>query len=232
MTRKSSWILARTSLARRMREFESLPQPDDETTLTVPGADPLRLLVIGGGIVVGTGVLTHDLGIGGHLARALSTATGRGAVVEVHPIPGISISEAPALLRDAATGRDLDGIVLAVGLNDAIIGTPPAKWFQHLGRVLDVGITALSTEGRLFLLEIADPTKSPLFRPLVARATARRARRLNALSSAMVSVTPRASLLRFDLVRVADSSHMYDASYYRGWAAQLAPGIVESFIPH
>ncbi|MBX3100295.1 MAG: hypothetical protein KF761_12030 [Salinibacterium sp.] len=46
------------------------------------GPDPQRVFLIGGGISVGWGVMTHHLALAGALARALTALTGRGTDVD------------------------------------------------------------------------------------------------------------------------------------------------------
>lgn len=179
--------------------------------------------------MVGTGVLSHDLGLGGHLARAVSAVTGRGIRVEVVPLPGIGIADAPRQLRKVDLGR-FDAVVIAVGINDALAGTRFARWEGGVRELLDVCEQELPPGGFAYLLDIVDPSLSPLFRRLPARLAGLRARRFNAISHRLVGSRPRMGTLHFEFNAISDPTRMYDSTDYRRWAHELAPAIAGSLL--
>jgi hypothetical protein len=158
MKARANWTLFRTGIVRRSQEFDGLPEPVDSRRLSSPGPNPDRILMLGGGIIVGTGVMSHDLGIGGHLGRALTAITERGAQVEVVPVPGVSISDIDSYLLERPL-PSFDAVVIAVGINDAIIGTSPERWGAMLRHLLEVALAELGPAAVIHLLEIADPSK-------------------------------------------------------------------------
>ena len=76
-----------------------LPKPTDAPVVNVPGPDPDRLLVVGGGIAVGFGVLSHELGIAGHVARQVSVRPGAGSMSTSSPSRTSGSTRRPAACR-------------------------------------------------------------------------------------------------------------------------------------
>jgi len=104
-----------------------LPRPEAGGGAHAPGVTPDRLLLFGSGPAVGWGVRSHDLGLAGHLARAVSDATGRGVDVDVLADPAIRTGTARRALGD----RDLtryDAVVVVTGINDALEMTDVTRW--------------------------------------------------------------------------------------------------------
>jgi hypothetical protein len=87
------------------RRLRHVPHPTDSPHVHAPGADPDRVLLFGSGPAVGYGVLSNDLALPGHLARQLSTITGRGADIDVVADPEVTIQGSLALLRELNLSR-------------------------------------------------------------------------------------------------------------------------------
>ncbi|MET0886867.1 MAG: hypothetical protein ABWX92_10490, partial [Mycetocola sp.] len=64
--------------------------PAGSSELSIEGIDPVRILVIGDGPAAGCGVLIHELGIAGFLARHIAEHIGRGVLVTVRAQPAAS----------------------------------------------------------------------------------------------------------------------------------------------
>ncbi|WP_396599225.1 GAF domain-containing protein [Frigoribacterium sp. R86507] len=122
--------LVRGVIRQRNRWFDrrlGLPRPEGVARAHAPGVGPDRVLLFGSGPAVGWGVRSHDLGLAGHLARAVSQATGRGVDVDVVADPAMRTADARRVLGD----RDLtryDAVVVVTGINDALEMTDLTKW--------------------------------------------------------------------------------------------------------
>jgi lysophospholipase L1-like esterase len=206
--------------------FSALPTPTDSPVITVAGPDPDRVLVAGSGVVVGTGVTSYDLGLEGHLARIVAAATGHGITVQAAPLPGVLARSARVHMEQLAVRR-YDAVLLSIGLNDALTFTSRSSWVSSMGSTLDYLESAMASDARIFLVAIADPSQSPLFRPTAARFAARHARALNAETERMVASRPRVSILRYEVGPISDSLRLYDTKSYARWASELAPGLIE-----
>lgn len=223
---RGAWVLFSTSLyARKSSLFSALPTPTDSRDVVVAGADPDRILLVGSGVVVGTGVASYNLGLAGHLARIVSAATGHGVSIEVAPLPGLLARSARAELHQLAVRR-YDAVILSMGLNDALVFTPRASWAAAVNATLDYLESTVAADARIFLVAIADPSQSPLFRPIAARFAARHARVLNEETARIVSSRPRVSILHYEVGAISDSLRVYDTRSYARWANELAPKIV------
>jgi hypothetical protein len=113
-----------------------LVQPLGEPTVHAMGSDPDRLLIVGGGAVRGFGVKSHELGLGGHIARRLSVLTGRGADVRLVGIPGITVAQCIRALGDHDLS-EYDAIVLMLGGRDTIALRSITHWSRDIGHLLD-----------------------------------------------------------------------------------------------
>jgi lysophospholipase L1-like esterase len=227
--RRGAWVLFSTSLyARRSSLFSALPTPTDSPEVVVSGPDPDRVLLVGSGVVVGTGVTSYNLGLAGHLARIVAVATGHGVSIEIAPIAGLLARSARARLEQLAVRR-YDAVVLSMGLNDALGFTPRASWAAAVNSTLDYLESTMAADARIFLVAIADPSQSPLFRPLAARFAGRHARGLNEETARIVASRPRVRMLRYEVGPISDSLRLYDTKSYARWANELAPQIVEFF---
>ncbi len=106
--------LARFWLAISAQSWRNLPTPSDPPLVHAPGSDSDRVLLLGSGVAVGYGVVSHDLALGGHLARELSALTGRGASVDIVGRGDM----APSNTRTTLAALDLarfDALVLTLG---------------------------------------------------------------------------------------------------------------------
>ena len=66
---------------RALRYRAEVAMPRGTPSVSVAGPDPVRVLLLGGGIAVGYGAPTHDESLTGALARLLAERSGRGAAV-------------------------------------------------------------------------------------------------------------------------------------------------------
>jgi hypothetical protein len=140
--------------------WRRLPRPVDDPVVHTPGPDADRLLLVGSGIAVGYGVLSHELGLAGHLARRLSALTGRGTVVTVIADPDLGLADVPELLDEAQLAR-CDALLLTLGGAEAATLASPTAWRRALDGVLD-SIDALAFTGlHVFVVGIPCSRSSP-----------------------------------------------------------------------
>ena len=226
-TLRSRFVLVLTELVgtRRADLTNNLPYPADSPHVTIDGPDPDRVLLIGSGVMTGAGVSSHSVSIAGNLARSISAATGRGIDVDIIPIAGLVARHAAPRLR-AISLRSYDAVVVAVGINDAIIGTPRRDWRHGIRAMLSVIESTLPARGQIFLIAIADPTQTPMFRPLPARLAARHALALNADSRAIAREHPHMTVIDFEVGAIDDPVRLYTKASYARWSQQLAPNII------
>jgi hypothetical protein len=114
-----------------------VPRPGDAPQAHSAGVDSDRILVFGAGPAVGWGVLSHDLALPGALARALTARTRRGADIDVVSNPRITVRSALDSLEQLRLWR-YDGIVVALGVNDAVNLTSVRSWRRELSAVLNL----------------------------------------------------------------------------------------------
>ncbi|MFM9919610.1 hypothetical protein [Lacisediminihabitans sp. H27-G8] len=227
--RESVAVTLTNLVAMRQGSFGSLPSPADSPRIVIEGPDPDRILLAGSGVVTGYGIASHSLGVGGHLARYLGAATGHGVVLDVVPLPSLLLRFAPAHFGTI----DLSGyaaVILAVGVNDSFGFTTLSSWRRSLTTILGLLKDRMSPGGQIFLVAIADPTSSPLFRDRPARRAGARAHVLNQETRRVVRNEPNVTTLEFEIGDVSHEPRLYDASSYQRWARQLSPPVVEGLL--
>ncbi len=130
------------------RKWADLPSPRDETHVFAMGPDPDRVLLIGGGAVVGYGVASHELALGGQLARRLSALTGRGVEVEIIADVNLSVAQCATMLESYDLWR-FDAVVVMAGMRETLALTSRATWRAALASLINsierVGSVELTT---------------------------------------------------------------------------------------
>jgi lysophospholipase L1-like esterase len=226
LIRESAIVFGTNLLARTPGVLASLPVPTDSRSIAVPGPDPHHILLVGSGVVVGSGLASHALGAGGHLARYLSAETGRGVTLDVAPIPSLLLRFAPAHLSSLDLGG-YDAVILAVGVNDAFGITSRQDWRRSLTVTLRLLESRLPHAHQVFLLLIADPTPSPLFRRGASRRASVRAESFNAETTQLVQGNDEVTAVGFEIGPTVEAPRPYDSASYLGWVRQMGPSIVE-----
>lgn len=151
--------------------------PSGPPVVCIPGFDPIRILVVGDGPAAGCGVLIHDLGIAGTLARYVARQTKRGVVVTVSASPDAS---ARSTLKHAAS-LDVDGydfVVLMLATTDAFCLTGRRSWQTSMTGL----VQSLTSAGAASVL-VTSAASMQLTRsltPLARRITGNHARLLDA----------------------------------------------------
>jgi hypothetical protein len=202
--------------------WRGLPTPSGEPVTRAGGPDPDRLLLVGGGIAVGYGVLTHDLGLAGRLAGRLRALTGRGAHVDILAGPNEEMSGAPALLGTVNLAG-YDAIVATYGGSESARLLAPTRWRLQLATMLDY--VERTAPLRLHVFVVAVPLIAGI--PGVwGRQTERRTIQFNEQSQLECENRSRASFVSMALLPTHVQEPMNRGTYDE-WAGIIAPQLVE-----
>ncbi len=216
--------MVRLWLATSSQSWRTLPRPTDSPVVHAAGSDSDRVLLVGSGISVGYGVVSHDLALGGYLARELSAVTGRGATVNVVSSPDIS----PSTAWNHLEGRDLarfDALILTLGGLEVFTLMPAKLWRRQLDDLLARLLEAAPASLSIFLVETGVPLLSGLPRG-VRRIIAHHARVLNEQTRDAAVTWPHTSFVEFD-PKQGDLSTLTGRSTYREWAELIAPTVAD-----
>ena len=203
-----------------------LPIPTDAPVVHTVGPDPDRMLIIGGGTVASIGVASHELGLGGQLARRLTMLTGRGVDLEVASSYTLSFGQAAAVVDGYDLDR-FDAVILMMGAREAVGWAPVREWGRGLRMLLDT----LSTVPQVFVVAVPDFTAHVALPPVIARATVRRIARYNAEARSISWGTPGVEFVPFSPMPAAAFSPFGSVPIYERWADAIAPGIALGLDP-
>ena len=192
-----------------------------------PGSYPDRILVAGDGAATGRGVITHDLGLPGYLARAVSTRTGRAADVDIAVSGSSTAASCSVELANLELSR-FDAILLSVGAVEALSFTFVATWTRQLVALLDLVEADAAPSTRAYLLAIPDFGPRRKLPRYLARATDRRVRLLN---DATERVLAQRGDTRFIIVGHTNDLETSGAHTYKVWAESVAPHLAAQLAP-
>lgn len=213
---------ARLWLAASEQSWRQLPTPSDRPLVHAPGADPRRMLLLGSGVAVGYGVMSHDLALGGHLARELSALTGHGASVDIIANGEMS----PSTARTALGALDLsrfDVVVLTLGGLEALTLMPAGLWRRQLERLLSE-VQRIAPAGLpVVVIETSVPLLAGLPMP-VRSFVSRAAERINTQTEELCARFEDAAFVAFAPPQ-GDVSTLTGRDTYRGWAEMIAPAV-------
>jgi hypothetical protein len=210
-------------LASSQHSWRQLPTPADAPIAHAAGANPDRILLVGSGIAVGYGVLSHELALGGAIARAVTARTGRGTDVETIASPELSPASARTALQGVALSR-FDAVAIALGGPEALYLTPRWAWRERLRDLFD-WIRASAPDVLVFVIALPRPPRILTLPPVYREVVARQGERLNQDARALAAARRDFHYIKFvpnrtDLATMA-SRHMYE-----GWASRIAPAMV------
>ena len=196
---------------------------DDSPHVHASGTDPDRVLLTGDGVATGRGVLTHDLGLAGYLARSLSARTGHAVDVDVVVDEKMTVRSCLAAIANVDLFR-FDIIVLSVGANEALRLKGVAAWRNAVGTLLSNLEHQAPAAARIFVLSI--PVFGPKTRlpaPL-AHIVDQHVQKLNATTATLVAARPTVTLMPVteDNEFEPESRHVYQR-----WADGIAVRINE-----
>lgn len=175
----------------RLRALEAqgtMPVPRDEPRVRIDGADVERVLLLGGVLAGSHGVVSHQFGMAGHLARMVHALTGRGVEIEVASfLPG-SVHQLTSEL-DGIVLQGFDAIVAFVGGIEARSLWSDDRWRHDLGAMLS-RLSMLAPSVPVVIVVLTQlPTSTNI--PRVMRALVNRScRRLNAVTKTLVDAIP------------------------------------------
>nr|AQQ74918.1 hypothetical protein [uncultured bacterium] len=109
---------------------------DHEGAVAAYGAE-LRLLVIGESTAAGVGVGSHRDGLAGQVACALSERVARTVSWQAVGRIGATARTVRRELLDEVRATQADFIVIALGVNDTLAFTWPARWRTYLRELID-----------------------------------------------------------------------------------------------
>jgi GAF domain-containing protein len=203
----------------RISEFPNVPTPLDSPRAHAAGPDPDRILVFGTPATIGSGVLTHAVGLLGNLARELSRRTGRGVDVDLHADADLRIETAVSASAGLSAWR-YDAILLVLGGADALRLTGVDVWRRELGVLLDALAMESSVSTRVFVVGIPPLSDIPTFGGPFGRIGDRHARALNAATAEVCEATG-AEFVPLPAQGSRDSRYR-TAGDYQAWASIAA----------
>jgi len=176
--------------------------------------------MIGAGIVCGIGVASHELGIGGHLARRLSALTGRGADVALMGAPGLTVPAAERLLADVELAG-FDAIVVVLGTREAIRLRCARVWARDIHEFLHQVTASAPPTLSIFMVGIAPLPSFIPFNRVLSPIVGRQVERLNAATWDACS-TVGARFVPLGPSEVKDFGGLAYGSTYSAWADSIA----------
>lgn len=216
---------ARLWLATSSQSWRHLPTPSDPPLVHAPGSDSDRVLLLGSGIAVGYGVMSHDLALGGHFARELSSLTARGATIDIVGRPDMAPSNTRATLGTLDLGR-FDALVLILGGLEALTLMPTGMWRRQM-RALLAELEAVAPPSlKIFVVEIGAPLLAGL-PPIIRRAVWAHLLRLNRATEELCAEFPGTTFVAFAPTQ-GDVNTLRGRTTYQGWAELLAPPVARA----
>ena len=220
--------------------------PTDAAHGVVTGPNPERIIVLGESTAVGLGMLTHELGLAGHLARQYGVRTGRGVEWSTMGLPDRKLRSAVALIGDGTAREDTvfestDIVVVMAGIADTLSLTSARRWRTQLIAALDALQRELPQDGHVAIAEIPPMDNAGSISQTARRAAGAHARQLNEVTREVVAVRAGCSSIPFpqELQRSLWKPESQQASYlrmYTIWATGILEGLgIESerhgFVP-
>ena len=105
---------------RLRRDTPRLPDAAQPWHGSIPGPDPLRLLVLGDSTAAGVGSPTQEEALPGHLGRGIAALTSRGVEWRATGENGVDAREFIERYLDDAAAETWDVVFVSLGANDAL----------------------------------------------------------------------------------------------------------------
>jgi len=211
-----AWVMSSSE------SWRALPVPTDRPTAHAAGSDVDRVLLMGNGIAVSYGVLSHDLGLAGHLARRLSALTGRGTTVDVRAAPDLTPADALPILASPEFAK-YDAVVSTLGGLEAVLFGSADVW-RHSVRELIETLARSAPNTSIHFVGI--PLSSNMVRMprLYGLAVEAHTNRLNTITEQVCAEYPSARFIPFEPVqaRVLDQ---IGRDLYKRWADPIAESV-------
>jgi hypothetical protein len=203
--------------------FAGMPLPRDAPSVHASGPDADRLVLIGTGAVAGNGVVSHQVGLGGHLARRISSLTGRGVDLELDGAMTRTVEEAQERLNHHELA-EYDAVLFFIGSREAIGFQPMRIWKRAMVTLLRE--TANRGARQIFVIGVPPIGHySRIPRGLRDRMR-RQVRRMNSVLASVVPGFPGAHLVPFAVPPAgAAAIRVGTSAAYEQWAQMFAPAI-------
>ena len=196
-----------------------IPTPSDDPHVHAMGPDPDRILLLGGAVVAGAGVTSHEIGIGGFLARQLSALTGRGVDLDLHGVPGLTAAHAAQLIDSAELAR-FDAVVIMLGMHEAMSLAAPPGLERDIRALLD-RVRGAAPFTTVFVVGVAQLSKLVPLPRIIGPVVSRQITTLNAITQ-RVCRERGARFIPFVTDARSNPHHFVDATTYAVWAEPIA----------
>lgn len=204
--------------------LSDVPRPTDDPRVHASGVDSDRILLFGGGLLVGWGVLSHDLALPGSVARGVSNLTGRGADVDVVAAGEFRAATAVRELKRVDLGR-YDAVVLMLGINESVVLSPISAWRRDLDALLSYVAESTSRRTPIFVVGIPALTEITQYDRVVAPVIAHHRRALNRVTAGLAAHREDVTFISFNPPPRAHRTRYRTTSDYREDARYLAERI-------
>lgn len=182
---------------------------------------------LGDGASAGVGVLTHDLGLPGYLARNVSVRTGRATDVDIEVSTTMTASSCLAALESSRLSR-YDLVILSLGVNESLGFESVEQWATELAHVLHSIGTESTASTEVVVLSITYFSTRALLPRVLSHLVDRRAAQMNARSERVVSEHDRVHFVWFAQGEDIESD---GAHAYERWARGIAPTVADLLAP-
>jgi hypothetical protein len=218
-----AWPIIKLWLVVIPQAWRTLAVPVDDPRAEAVGPDPDRVLLLGPGKSAGLGVHTHELGLGGHLARELAALTKRGCSVDIISDPEMSAVDTGVVVGWARLEK-FDALVLTLGGVKTLRMRSLIAWRRDVSSLLDAVEESGGGALQSFIIGIA-PADGVLSLPApLLRIVNVNIVNLNAITERICAA--RSGITFVPATPPAGSAHVPFASRtYEHWARELAPAI-------
>lgn len=190
---------------------------------------PVRIGVLGESTAAGCGVVVHDEGFPGSLAREIATRTGRPVSWEVVGQFGATARRIRYRLLPRL-GEDLDVAMLLAGANDVLTRRTLDQWCDDLAAILD-GLARRATH--VAVAGIPPFERVPALPGVLGRYLGERAASLDNAARSLCATRPRTTWISSTVVPppgfFADDRFHPSASGYHHWARAVADHLAPVF---
>ncbi|WP_411699457.1 SGNH/GDSL hydrolase family protein [Conyzicola sp.] len=218
-------VLARPMVRLWLRTAEMsdplLPRPVSPDDREPPEHNSDRVLLVGNGASVGYGVLSHDLSLAGHLGRQTTLATGRPTHVSVIADGEMTAGSALSTLRASDLER-YDGVVLTIGVNEALELSPVKRWDSEIDELLAFLRPPATPHLAVFMVAIPPMESIAGFPSFVRWISDRHGRALNSRLRSACDRFDHVTFVPFAPARAADLGRYRSTETYRAWATLIA----------
>ncbi|WP_231601725.1 GAF domain-containing protein [Salinibacterium sp. NG253] len=221
-----AWPIITLWLAVKPQRWRALTLPVDDPRVEAIGPDPDRVLLLGPGKSSGYGVHTHELGLGGHLARELSALTQRGCSVDIVSDPSMSAADTGVVIRWANLER-YDALVLTLGGGDALRFRSLFAWRRDITDLMNTIEECGGGAMHTFIVGVAPLDEFVSLPAPLLRIVNHNVANLNAISQQLCSTRPGATFVPAT-ASAGNTRVLLDSPTYEHWARTLAPAVARS----